>query len=145
VSLLACEKDSLGSSEGIPLGTMVFFGAEECPDDWGVTIGAGGRFVIGIGGNGSQGAVFGSDPIKPDKTSFQHEHGVSGPISLPAAGDPSREAPPGSASFPSASTEVNGYVGTADPVTSELPYLVLQACTYTAGQARQRIERPGQQ
>ena len=149
VSLLVCEKDAIGNSEGIPPGTMVFFGAEDCPDGWGITIGADGRFFVGIGGNGTQGATFGSDPIGQGETSIQHDHQFSGLLWL-------GQAPPGmpeSPNFDSLSYVMPGanpyfgygYSGTSGPATTELPYLVLQACTYTADQAPQGAGRPGSQ
>ena len=130
VSLLVCEKDAIGNSEGIPPGTMVFFGAEDCPDDWGVTIGAGGRFVVGIGGNGTQGATFGSDPIGSGATSVQHDHAFSGEVSLPASGHPGGPKRPDYGFQSYVTTAGNGYSGTSGKATSEVPYLVLQSCTF---------------
>jgi hypothetical protein len=135
VSLLVCEKGALGKSEGVPLGTSIFFGAEDCPDGWGVTIGVNGRFVMGIGGNGTQGATFGSDPIVPGETSVQHDHGFSGAVSPPASSYPGgrKVANQGYQSY--VTTAGAGYSGTSSTATTQLPYLVMQACTYTAGQS----------
>lgn len=139
VSLLVCEKVAMGNSVGVPLGTSIFFGAEDCPDGWGVTIGANGRFVLGIGGNGTQGATFGSDPISHAETSVQHNHEFSGIVSPPASAYPGGPKRTGFESQPYVTTAGNGYSGTSSAATSDLPYLVMQACTYTAGQSR----RPG--
>jgi hypothetical protein len=141
VSLLVCEKGALGNSVGVPLGTLIFFGAEDCPDGWGVTIGANGRFVLGIGGNGTQGATFGADPISPGETSVQHDHGFSGVVSPPVSaylGGPPRS---GYGRQPYVTTAGSGYGGTSSPATSELPYVVMQACTYTAGQSESLDKR----
>ncbi|MGE0274664.1 MAG: hypothetical protein AB7G68_19310 [Nitrospiraceae bacterium] len=135
VSLLVCEKAAVGNSKGVPLGTAIFFGAENCPDGWGVTIGANGRFVMGIGGNGTQGATFGSDPISQAETSVQHDHEFSGVASPPASGYPGFPVQTGQRQ-PYVTTAGNGYSGASSAATSDLPYLVMQACTYTAGQSK---------
>lgn len=135
VSLLACEKGALGNSVGVPLGTSIFFGAEDCPDGWGVTVGANGRFVMGIGGNGTQGVTFGSDPIGPGQTSVQHDHGFSGVASPPASAYPGGPKVQNQGFQSYVTTAGDGYSSTSSPATSELPYLVLQSCTYTAGQS----------
>jgi hypothetical protein len=135
VSLLVCEKGALGNSVGVPLGTLIFFGAEDCPDGWGVTIGANGRFVMGIGGNGTQGATFGADPITPGQTSVQHDHGFSGVVSPPASAYPGGPKVQSQGFQPYVTTASSGYGATSSAATSELPYLVMQACTYTAGQS----------
>jgi len=134
VSLLVCEKAAMGNSEGVPLGTSIFFGAQNCPDGWGVTIGANGRFVMGIGGNGTQGATFGSGPIGPGQTSVQHDHGFSGMVSPPASAYPGGPTRVGYGRQPYVTTAGNGYGGTSSAATTQLPYLVMQSCTYTAGQ-----------
>jgi hypothetical protein len=148
VSLLVCEKEEgVGNSEGVPLGTMIFFEAADCPDDWGVTIGANGRFVVGIGGNGTQGATFGSDPIGPGERSIEHDHKFSGYVSLPESGYPGQEAQGyGTAGFvPGGELSDFPVSGTSGEATSEVPYLVLQACTYTAGQAWHGAGPPARQ
>lgn len=135
VSLLACEKGALGNSVGIPLGTSIFFGAEDCPDGWEVTTGAYGRFVMGIGGNGTQGVPFGSDPISHAETSVQHDHEFSGVASPPASGYPGGPRRTGFEHQSYVTTSGDGYSGTSSVATSDLPYLVMQSCTYTAGQS----------
>ncbi|MGE0277459.1 MAG: hypothetical protein AB7G68_14930 [Nitrospiraceae bacterium] len=139
VSLLACEKAALGNSKGVPLGTAIFFGAENCPDGWGVTIGANGRFVMGIGGNGTQGATFGSAPISQGETSVRHDHGFSGVVSPPASAFPGGPKVPNYGFQSYVTTGGAGYGGTSSAATTELPYLVMQSCTYMAGQ----LKRPG--
>ena len=136
VSLLVCEKDAIGNSEGVPLGTMIFFGAEDCPDGWGVTIGANGRFIVGIGGNGTQGATFGSDPIGSGETTTQHDHAFSGEVYLPTSAHPGGPRIPNYEFQSYVTTAGNGYSGVSGEATSELPYLVLQTCTLTDDRTR---------
>jgi hypothetical protein len=135
VGLLVCEKGALGNSSGVPLGTSIFFGAEDCPDGWGVTIGANGRFVVGIGGNGTQGATFGSNPIGPGETSVQHDHPFSGVVSPPASAYPGGPPRTGFGRQPYVTTAGGGYGGTSSAATTQLPYLIVQSCTYTGGQS----------
>jgi hypothetical protein len=135
VSLLVCEKNALGNSTSVPLGTSIFFGAENCPDGWGVTIGASGRFIMGIGGNGSQGATFGAAPIGQNVNSVQHDHEFSGAVVLPASPYPGHPQQTGQhQSY--VTTAGFGYSGTSTAATTEMPYLIVQSCTYTGGQSK---------
>jgi hypothetical protein len=137
VSLLVCEKTVFGNSTGIPLGTAIFFNGEDCPSDWGVTTGADGRFVMGIGGNGSAGATFGGDPIVSGMTSVQHDHGFSGTVSPPASAYPGNPPKPRyGGTQPYVTTADAGYSGTSTAATTEVPYLTVQSCTYTGGQQK---------
>lgn len=127
VSLLACEKTMYGTSEDIPPGLVMSFNAANCPDDWGLTIGANGRFFVGIGGNGTQGAVFGSNPIGPRRFTVSHKHLFSGEgksVSLPSAPWTGTIGP--GYLFAIAATF---YAGTSNSVDTPLPVLVINSCT----------------
>jgi len=144
VSLLVCEKGVIGNSEGIPVGTVAFFGAEDCPDGWGITTGAPGRFIIGIGGNGKPGKTLGGNPIQSPETSIQHDHEFSGELSLSDAA-PGVEKPEGGTHAAFVDGSSHHYSGTSTMATDELPYLVLQACTYPKDQDWQGAGRPNSQ
>jgi hypothetical protein len=146
VSLLVCENGAGGHSEGVPLGTMIFIGAEDCPDGWSVTIGASGRFVIGIGGNGTQGAILGGDPIESgDNTSTQHDHAFSGKVSLPASAYPGGPTQAGYERGRFVNTADSGYSAASGTATSEVPYKMLKSCTYTADLGPQGAGRSSRQ
>ncbi len=133
VSLLACERtEGFGNGEGLPSGMSVFFGGEDCPDGWGETVGADGRFVVGIGGNGTQGATMGSDPIDANPISIQHDHGFGGSVWVPAAkvgAAPYRPNMAYSNVFGGAGFAGFGGATSHASASAEVPYLVLQSCT----------------
>ena len=135
VSLLVCAKmEGAGNSEGVPPGTMIFFGADDCPDNWGGTLGAPGRFIIGIGGEpeAEQGGTLGGEPVQSVITSIQHVHKFSGEVELSIGYGGVRRGSGGThAAFV---FDATNYSGTSDQSVQQLPYLVLTACTYTAGQ-----------
>jgi hypothetical protein len=156
VSLLVCEKTTgVGNNEGVPLGTVTFFGSKDCPDDWGGTIGAPGRFIIGIGGEATAGLTLGGEPRQPsagEPISIQHDHYFSGKIQLgagaPASADPDvlKGAPPSVDDDASVDPGNYGYGRDSGLAIDEVPYVALKACTYTAGQEDwQGAGRPGTQ
>jgi hypothetical protein len=131
VALLACVRTTgIGNSAGVPSGTTIFFGGKDCPDGWGRTIGADGRFVVGIGGNGTQGAPFGGEPIQPGSAAVTHDHAFAGQVQL-HTNPPPRAGPPGfdHGSWPFVTVGPFEYSGTSTSASGKVPYLVLQSCT----------------
>ncbi|MGA0609257.1 hypothetical protein [Caldimonas sp. KR1-144] len=134
VVLLACQKTAFTpSSQGLPLGISTFFGAQQCPDGWGNTLAAPGRFFVAIGGTGTQGAAFGGGPMGVNESSRSHGHAIGGSITITEHDTDLTETwhnlhlgQKGSWSYSAASS--------ADGVA--LPFIMLQACTYSASAAR---------
>ncbi|BCA53761.1 hypothetical protein W02_09010 [Nitrospira sp. KM1] len=139
VSLLVCERtNGFGNSDGVPQGTSIFFEGQECPNDWGVTVGANGRFIIGIGGNGTQGQTFGGDPIGSSQTPVQHDHGFSGVVSPPASAYPGGPTRTGYGRQSYVTTADGSYSGTSSMATTDLPYLIIQSCSYVPDLSKPR-------
>lgn len=131
VSLLVCERtNGFGNSEGVPPGTAMFFEGQNCPDNWGSTVGTNGRFIIGIGGNGTQGQPFGGNPIGSTQSSVQHDHAFSGSVSPPVSAYPGGPPRMGYGRQSYVTTGGMGYNGTSSLATTELPYVVIQSCSY---------------
>lgn len=127
VTLLACQKQQMGDGEGLPLGLTLFLSASACPDSWGTTPAAPGRFFVGMAGGGTQGAAFGGDPMQPNETTRAHAHWVNGSIDISEHDTDLTETwhnlhlgKKGTWSYTAPSS--NGSV--------ELPYVMLEACTY---------------
>lgn len=129
VSLLVCERvEGFGNSGGVPPGTTIFFGSKDCPSGWGETIGADGRLIVGIGGNGTQGATFGADPIDSGPTKVRHRHAFSGSVELHRATD-GAAAQDGRPRIEYVTAGPFDFNGVSDRATEAVPYLVLQSCT----------------
>jgi hypothetical protein len=128
VTLLVCQKGQMGTNQALPLGLTMFFSASTCPRLWGTTPAAPGRFFVGMAEGGTQGASFGGDPMQPNETTRSHDHYVNGSIEITEYDTDLTQ------------TWSNLYLGQkgaanytvlSTPASVELPYVMLEACTYT--------------
>lgn len=127
VTLLACQKQQMGVGSGVPLGLTLFLSSSTCPNGWGPTLAAPGRFFVGMAGGGTQGAAFGGEPMGPTETGRSHTHWVNGAISVPEH-DTNLTT-----TWHNLHLGKNGtwsYTAGSDGETVVLPYVMLEACTY---------------
>jgi hypothetical protein len=127
VTLLACQKQQLGEGEGLPLGLTLFVSASTCPDNWGTTPAAPGRFFVGITAAGTQGAAFGGAPMLPNETTRPHAHWVNGSIDI------SEHDTDLTTTWHNLHLGKKGtwaYTTLSNAGSVSLPYVMLEACTY---------------
>lgn len=127
VTLLACQKQRMGDGNGLPLGLTLFLSAADCPNRWGTTPGAPGRFVVGMAGGGTQGAAFGGAPMLPNEMQRAHAHWVNGSIDISEHDTDLTET------WHNLHLGKDGnwtYTAASGSTEVELPYVMLEACTY---------------
>jgi len=128
VTLLACQKQQMGIGQGLPLGLTLFLSASTCPNNWGTTPAAPGRFLVGMAGGGTQGAAFGGNPMGPNELSRTHAHWVNGSIDI------SEHDTDLTTTWHNLHLGKKGtfaYTAASGPGSVTLPYVMLEACTYT--------------
>lgn len=132
VTLLACQKNQMGDGNALPLGLTLFVSASTCPNGWGTTLAAPGRFLVGMAGGGTQGGAFGGDPMQPNETSRTHAHWVNGSIDISEHNTDLTET------WHNLHLGKDGswdYTAPSDATSVQLPYVMLDACTYLGSQS----------
>jgi len=133
VTLLACQKQQMGIGQGLPLGLTLFLSASTCPNNWGTTPAAPGRFFVGMAGGGTQGAAFGGDPMGPNETTRTHVHWLNGSIDI---SEHNTDLTTTWHNLHLGKKGTWGYTAESGSGSVELPYVMLEACTYTGSSLR---------
>lgn len=120
-----------GTAGDLAAGLMLFSPIEDCTtlgDRWVAPIGVGGRFVVGIGGNGTQGLTFPRGLASTgDAGPGNHSHAFSGEVKVASRDDKKIT----NGFYPSKSYGKGGkynYHGTTGDFDLAPPYVVLRAC-----------------
>lgn len=127
VTLLACQKQQIGNSQGLPLGMVLFVSASACPNQWGTTPAAPGRFLVGMPAGGTQGAAYGGSPMGPNETSRTHQHWLNGSINI---SNHNTDLTTTWHNLHLGKSGLWNYTALSEPSSVELPYIMLDACSY---------------
>jgi hypothetical protein len=127
VTLLACEKQAMGDSKTLPLGLTMFLSASTCPNSWGSTPAAPGRFFVGMAGGGTQGAAFGGEPIDPNAMTRKHPHWINGSINITEYDTDLSQT---WENLHLGKKGISKYTVLSTSGEVSIPYLMLEACTF---------------
>jgi hypothetical protein len=126
VTLLACQKSAMADGGTIAPGVTAFMSLQNCLDGWGQTVGAPGRFMVGMAEGGTQGAAFGGTPMLHDEMARVHDHDAPFSFTLPNEDTDLAADKDGRDLGRSRTVQVTASTG---PAEIELPFVVLQNCT----------------
>lgn len=126
VQLLVCQKSDPPppTRKQVPAGTRVFFTGPSCPQGWGETKAAQGRFIVGVPEQGKASQNFGGAPLASGEKRT-HRHTVEGKLQTSSQGIALLS---GGLAGGYAKNDNYPYQGSSDEGEGGMPYIQLLQC-----------------